>query len=107
MMDAAKAIASQVVTDPFALTPVEVVRAATLYFYNADPIEQLNAAAGYTREWRRDDPYLDEKLGHWRAGLVEWFNRFDHARQERWIAAAIAKYRDDVIAESVLYGRRP
>jgi hypothetical protein len=90
------------------LTPVEVVRCAVLYFYNTDPREQFESAAGHPlHRAGRDAPYVEEKLQHYKAGFVEWFGRFDRDRQERWVAAAIARFRDDVIAESYRLGRRP
>ncbi len=77
-----------------ALTPVEVMQCVVWYHHNVDPITQYEAAS--QRKWTDlDENYQAEKLRDYRQGLVHWWGRFDHRRQQRLVDAAVKKYETD------------
>lgn len=81
------------------LTPAEVMRCAVWYFHNHCAREQFYAATGAKLDGF-DRLYVLEQVAKYRAGMIVWFNGLDPNHQEWWTAAAIDRYRDDVLRDS-------
>lgn len=81
------------------MDPIAVVKAASLYYANVSPLNQLRVALDRGDQHNADflaDPYIQEKLDLYVKGLTRWTGWMDETTFARWVGAAMSRYYEEV-----------
>ena len=77
------------------LTPTEIMECALSFFWSTPPDEQTLTARGDLPIPPRPE-YLAQMRANYRMGMDRWLAGLDADRRQRWVEAAVARYRDEV-----------
>ena len=75
------------------MTPLQVIRAMTLYIYNVSPVKIISDVYGENINYR----YQDEKMNRLiKASFASFFGELDDEHQQRFVDAAMKRYGKEV-----------